>query len=177
MAEDCRCDRKLQQKLALTPDRPVGRFVQPACRFYMGHGGPLEAAEVMRHARSLSDFARSPCTVGHCAHPAHRSASYQIGTMARWRRSLRHSPARERFCCTPAGRALWRTMCSPGVAANCTRQHACGDRRRGSVVGQCRQSFLGTLNVRVRPFRTLRAFWRVLQADRYRAGCCGSGKQ
>jgi hypothetical protein len=42
-----------------------------AKRFYMGHGGPLEVAEVMRHARYLCDLARSPCTAGHCAHASH----------------------------------------------------------------------------------------------------------
>ena len=55
-----------------TVARELNRMVQGgAKRFYMGHGGPLEAAEAMRHARSLSDLARSPCTAGHCAHPAH----------------------------------------------------------------------------------------------------------
>ena len=42
-----------------------------AKRFYMGHGGPLEAAEVMRHANSLSALAQSPCSAGHCAHSSH----------------------------------------------------------------------------------------------------------
>jgi glyoxylase-like metal-dependent hydrolase (beta-lactamase superfamily II) len=55
-----------------TVARELNRMVQGgAKRFYMGHGGPLEAAEVMRHARSLSDLEPSPSTVGHCAHPAH----------------------------------------------------------------------------------------------------------
>jgi glyoxylase-like metal-dependent hydrolase (beta-lactamase superfamily II) len=36
--------------------RELERMVQGgAKRFYMGHGGPLEAAEVMRHVRSLSN--------------------------------------------------------------------------------------------------------------------------
>src|SRR5271170_897107 len=42
-----------------------------AKRFYMGHGGPLEAAEVMRHARSLSKIAASPCASGRCDHKSH----------------------------------------------------------------------------------------------------------
>ena len=40
-------------------------------RFYMGHGGPLEAAKVMRHARSLSKIAASPCASGRCDHKSH----------------------------------------------------------------------------------------------------------
>jgi glyoxylase-like metal-dependent hydrolase (beta-lactamase superfamily II) len=39
-----------------------------AKRFYMGHGGPLEATEVMRHARSLSNLAPYPHAAGHCNH-------------------------------------------------------------------------------------------------------------
>jgi hypothetical protein len=42
-----------------------------AKRFHMSHGGPLEAAEVMRHARSLSNINQSPSEACHCAHPAH----------------------------------------------------------------------------------------------------------
>jgi glyoxylase-like metal-dependent hydrolase (beta-lactamase superfamily II) len=34
-------------------------------RFYMGHGGPLEAAEVLRHAQFLSKSAPIPCRPGH----------------------------------------------------------------------------------------------------------------
>jgi glyoxylase-like metal-dependent hydrolase (beta-lactamase superfamily II) len=40
-------------------------------RFYMGHGGPLDAAEVMRHARSLASLAGSPCEAASCGHAAH----------------------------------------------------------------------------------------------------------
>jgi glyoxylase-like metal-dependent hydrolase (beta-lactamase superfamily II) len=37
-----------------------------ATRFYMGHGGPLGAAEVMRHARSLSQTPHHRCAAGTC---------------------------------------------------------------------------------------------------------------
>jgi hydroxyacylglutathione hydrolase len=40
-------------------------------RFYMGHGGPLQAAQVMRHATRLSKIAQSPCRAGLCAHGSH----------------------------------------------------------------------------------------------------------
>ena len=39
-----------------------------ARRFYMGHGGPLEAPEVMRHARVLARMAREQCRVRDCDH-------------------------------------------------------------------------------------------------------------
>lgn len=39
-----------------------------AKRFYMGHGGPLEAAEVMRHARFLADKAQRMAATAHCDH-------------------------------------------------------------------------------------------------------------
>ena len=42
-----------------------------AKRFYMGHGGPLEADEVLRHARRLSKTAFTPCKSGHCDHSSH----------------------------------------------------------------------------------------------------------
>jgi hydroxyacylglutathione hydrolase len=42
-----------------------------AKRFHMGHGGPLEAAEVLRHARSLSKIKPGPCTSPVCEHPSH----------------------------------------------------------------------------------------------------------
>jgi glyoxylase-like metal-dependent hydrolase (beta-lactamase superfamily II) len=49
--------------------RELSRMVEGgAKRFHMGHGGPLEAAEVMRHARSLSKIAASPCASGRCDH-------------------------------------------------------------------------------------------------------------
>jgi len=48
------------------------RMVQTgAKRFHMGHGGPLAAAEVMRHATSLASIALDPCIAGHCAHASH----------------------------------------------------------------------------------------------------------
>jgi hydroxyacylglutathione hydrolase len=37
-------------------------------RFYMGHGGPLGVAEVMRHARSLPKTLRHRCAAGACGH-------------------------------------------------------------------------------------------------------------
>jgi glyoxylase-like metal-dependent hydrolase (beta-lactamase superfamily II) len=61
--------------------RELQRMVQGgAKRFHMGHGGPLAAAEVMRHARSLSNITQSPAMACHCADPAHSTASNQPGT-------------------------------------------------------------------------------------------------
>jgi glyoxylase-like metal-dependent hydrolase (beta-lactamase superfamily II) len=52
--------------------RELKRMVEGgAKRFYMGHGGPLEAAEVMRHASTLFDAAQGPCLAGRCAGHAH----------------------------------------------------------------------------------------------------------
>lgn len=49
-----------------TVARELERLVQGgAKRFYMGHGGPLESAEVLRHARFLSEMAPSPCASSH----------------------------------------------------------------------------------------------------------------
>lgn len=42
-----------------------------AKRFYMGHGGPLEPAEVTRHARKLSIIEQVPCSTGSCHHASH----------------------------------------------------------------------------------------------------------
>jgi glyoxylase-like metal-dependent hydrolase (beta-lactamase superfamily II) len=54
-----------------TVARELQRIVEEgAKRFYLGHGGPLQAAEVIRHARSLAKTAQGPCTSGHCAHPS-----------------------------------------------------------------------------------------------------------
>ncbi|MHB1304782.1 MAG: MBL fold metallo-hydrolase [Acidiphilium sp.] len=39
-----------------------------ATRFYMGHGGPLGVAEVVRHARSLPKTPRHRCAAGKCGH-------------------------------------------------------------------------------------------------------------
>ncbi len=45
-----------------TVARELERLVKGgAQRFHMGHGGPLEAAEVLRHARVLSTLAPGPC--------------------------------------------------------------------------------------------------------------------
>jgi glyoxylase-like metal-dependent hydrolase (beta-lactamase superfamily II) len=55
-----------------TVARELKRMVQAgAKRFYMGHGGPLEAAEVSRHAKSLSAIVQNPCIAGNCVHPSH----------------------------------------------------------------------------------------------------------
>lgn len=59
-----------------TVARELERLVDGgAKRFHMGHGGPLEAAEVMRHARRLSKLGHSgrghACAAGHCDHAAH----------------------------------------------------------------------------------------------------------
>ena len=43
-----------------------------ARRFHMGHGGPLEAPEVMRHAQALSKVESKMCTSGHCSVSARR---------------------------------------------------------------------------------------------------------
>jgi len=42
-----------------------------AKRFYMGHGGPLEATEVSRHAKFLCEDTRSACAEGRCVHAPH----------------------------------------------------------------------------------------------------------
>jgi glyoxylase-like metal-dependent hydrolase (beta-lactamase superfamily II) len=55
-----------------TVARELKRMVHGGARqFYMGHGGPLQAGEVMRHASSLSALAPRPCTAGGCACSAH----------------------------------------------------------------------------------------------------------
>jgi hydroxyacylglutathione hydrolase len=55
--------------------RELERMVQGgAKRFYMGHGGPLEAREVMRHAKSLASLPSHSCGSGQCQHAADRSA-------------------------------------------------------------------------------------------------------
>jgi glyoxylase-like metal-dependent hydrolase (beta-lactamase superfamily II) len=43
-------------------------------RFHMGHGGPLDAAEVLRHAQVLSKLPPSACTSRGCEHPSHSFA-------------------------------------------------------------------------------------------------------
>jgi glyoxylase-like metal-dependent hydrolase (beta-lactamase superfamily II) len=42
-----------------------------AKRFYMGHGGPLAAKEVARHADVVSKIAKDQCAAGRCNHPSH----------------------------------------------------------------------------------------------------------
>jgi glyoxylase-like metal-dependent hydrolase (beta-lactamase superfamily II) len=55
-----------------TVARELHRMVESGTRrFYLGHGGPLEAGEVMRHAKSLCDLPPGPCKAIHCAHPTH----------------------------------------------------------------------------------------------------------
>jgi hydroxyacylglutathione hydrolase len=55
-----------------TVARELERLVRGgAKRFYMGHGGPLGADEVLRHARNLSKIATPGCKPGHCNHPSH----------------------------------------------------------------------------------------------------------
>jgi glyoxylase-like metal-dependent hydrolase (beta-lactamase superfamily II) len=49
--------------------RELERIVQTgAKRFHMGHGGPLGATEVLRHARLLSEMSPGPCTSRQCKH-------------------------------------------------------------------------------------------------------------
>lgn len=51
--------------------RELLRMVEGGTKhFYMGHGGPLEAAEVMRHAMSLSKIARTSRTKDQVAKPS-----------------------------------------------------------------------------------------------------------
>jgi glyoxylase-like metal-dependent hydrolase (beta-lactamase superfamily II) len=40
-------------------------------RFYMGHGGPLEAPEVLRHAKVLLKASPVGCSADHCDHRSH----------------------------------------------------------------------------------------------------------
>jgi len=55
-----------------TVARELNRMLEGgAKRFYMGHGGPLEAAEVRRHASSLSRLAQTSCGATHCHHLSH----------------------------------------------------------------------------------------------------------
>lgn len=55
-----------------TVARELKRMVECGSkRFYLGHGGPLEAAEVMRHARGLSKIGLNVCESGDCDHQSH----------------------------------------------------------------------------------------------------------
>ncbi len=52
-----------------TVARELERLVQAGTeRFHMGHGGPLGAAEVLRHARLLSKMTAGPCMSPACEH-------------------------------------------------------------------------------------------------------------
>jgi glyoxylase-like metal-dependent hydrolase (beta-lactamase superfamily II) len=52
--------------------RELERLVQGgAKRFHMGHGGPLGAEAVLRHARSLPAIPQAPCAAGICVHQSH----------------------------------------------------------------------------------------------------------
>jgi glyoxylase-like metal-dependent hydrolase (beta-lactamase superfamily II) len=42
-----------------------------AQHFHMGHGGPLGAAEVSRHALTLKEYSRHRCVAGQCRHTSH----------------------------------------------------------------------------------------------------------
>ena len=50
-----------------------------AKRFYMGHGGPLEAPEVMKHAKSLFRIARVQSGAVHCSHHSHGVEKQKAG--------------------------------------------------------------------------------------------------
>lgn len=55
-----------------TVSRELIRMVESGGkRFHMGHGGPLEVPEVMRHARALARLGGDPCASGQCHHHAH----------------------------------------------------------------------------------------------------------
>lgn len=55
-----------------TVSRELMRMVESGGkRFYMGHGGPLEAPEVLRHARTLAKLGGNPCASGECHHHKH----------------------------------------------------------------------------------------------------------
>ncbi|NMN07582.1 MULTISPECIES: MBL fold metallo-hydrolase [Novosphingobium] len=52
-----------------TVSRELIRMVESGGkRFHMGHGGPLEVPEVMRHARALARLGGDPCASGQCHH-------------------------------------------------------------------------------------------------------------
>ncbi|ANN57163.1 MBL fold metallo-hydrolase [Mesorhizobium loti NZP2037] len=55
-----------------TVSRELMRMVESGGKhFHMGHGGPLEAPEVLRHASTLAKLARNPCASGECHHHKH----------------------------------------------------------------------------------------------------------
>ena len=52
-----------------TVSRELIRMVESGGkRFHMGHGGPLEVPEVMRHARRLAKLGRTQCAYSDCNH-------------------------------------------------------------------------------------------------------------
>jgi hydroxyacylglutathione hydrolase len=68
-------DRAMRPPFEDDPERvarELKRMVRGGAeRFYMGHGGPLGAAEVARHAGVLSKIAKDQCAEGRCHHPSH----------------------------------------------------------------------------------------------------------
>ncbi|WP_206240040.1 MBL fold metallo-hydrolase [Novosphingobium terrae] len=55
-----------------TVARELERLVQDgAQRFHMGHGGPLEVPEVLRHAWVLASLSGDACASGQCQHDHH----------------------------------------------------------------------------------------------------------
>lgn len=53
-----------------TVSRELIRMVENGgLRFHMGHGGPLEAREVVRHAQALAKLGGNTCASGKCGHP------------------------------------------------------------------------------------------------------------
>ena len=57
-----------------TVSRELIRMVeQGGRRFHMGHGGPLEVREVLRHAQALKKLGGGSCASGKCGHLHHQS--------------------------------------------------------------------------------------------------------
>jgi hydroxyacylglutathione hydrolase len=53
----------------VTVSRELIRMVESGGkRFHMGHGGPLEVSEVLRHARALAQLKGGACAAGTCGH-------------------------------------------------------------------------------------------------------------
>ncbi len=56
-----------------TVSRELIRMVESGGKhFHMSHGGPLEAGEVLRHARALAKLESDSCASGKCAHQHHK---------------------------------------------------------------------------------------------------------
>jgi glyoxylase-like metal-dependent hydrolase (beta-lactamase superfamily II) len=52
-----------------TVSRELIRMIESGGKlFHMGHGGPLEVSEVLRHARTLARLEGNPCPLGECQH-------------------------------------------------------------------------------------------------------------